>query len=155
MRNLTLIASWEVHIPPGNITATTYDLDENIIYVSTESSNPDGEVEVELWRIEQPESRNVLPTNLRKVASFRTVASSNGPSDVQTMSLRFLAEVRKIAAIMRGGDVITVSVDEEDAPFEVEGTFETGILAASWSPDESSVAIVTGPLHPFSIFNGL
>lgn len=28
--------------------------------------------------------------------------------------------------------------------FEVEGTFETGILAASWNPDESVVAIVTG-----------
>ena len=28
--------------------------------------------------------------------------------------------------------------------FEVEGTFESGILAASWNPDESVVAIVTG-----------
>ncbi|CAA7260510.1 unnamed protein product [Cyclocybe aegerita] len=144
MRNLTLISSWEVHIPAGDLTATTYDLDENIIYVSTECSNPDGEVEVELWRIEQSENRNVLPTNPQKAASFRTVASSNGPSDVQTISLRVVAETRKIASIMRGGDVITVSMDEEDAPFEVEGTFETGILAASWSPDESSVSIVTG-----------
>jgi hypothetical protein len=27
---------------------------------------------------------------------------------------------------------------------DIEGTFETGILAASWNPDESVVAIVTG-----------
>jgi len=30
--------------------------------------------------------------------------------------------------------------------FEVEGTFESGILAAAWNPDESVVAIVTGTI---------
>lgn len=36
---------------------------------------------------------------------------------------------------------------------DVEGTFETGILAASWNPDESVVAIVTGV--PFRSFISL
>jgi len=62
---------------------------------------------------------------------------------------------------MRGGDIIMISMDVEGAPVcdsfledfadiqplfksDVEGTFETGILAASWNPDESVVAIVTG-----------
>ena len=61
---------------------------------------------------------------------------------------------------MRGGDIIMISIEEDGAPvnfffpsnfsacsnvqFEVEGTFESGILAAAWNPDESVVAIVTG-----------
>jgi elongator complex protein 1 len=34
----------------------------------------------------------------------------------QTLSLRFIAETRQIAAIMRGGDIIMISVDVEGAP---------------------------------------
>jgi elongator complex protein 1 len=93
-------------------------------------------------------------------ANFQAILSSNGRSSVQTVSLRFVAESREIIAIMRGGEVIMISVDEKGAPvglildvnitystsfqFEVEGTFESGILAAAWNPDESVVAIVTG-----------
>jgi len=32
------------------------------------------------------------------------------------VSLRFLAETRRIAAVMRGGDVIMVSIEEEGTP---------------------------------------
>lgn len=48
----------------------------------------------------------------------------------------------KCANILRHTELIGLMVQ-----FEVEGTFETGILAASWNPDESVVAIVTG-VHP-------
>lgn len=76
---------------------------------------------------------------------FTSMASSNEPDEApQVVSLRVIAEERRIAAIMRGGDVVMVSIDEEDAPAEVEGTFESGILAASWSPDESLLVLVTG-----------
>jgi len=34
----------------------------------------------------------------------------------QTLSLRFIAETRRIAAIMRGGDVIMISIEVEGAP---------------------------------------
>ena len=34
----------------------------------------------------------------------------------QTISLRFMAETRKICAIMRSGDVIVVPVEDEGAP---------------------------------------
>lgn len=94
---------------------------------------------------------------------FTSMAASNEPDEVpQIVSLRIIAESRRIAAIMRGGDVVVASLDEEDSPVrkfrskaglrfvesilqaEVEGTFETGILAASWSPDESLLVLVTG-----------
>ncbi|KAF8963616.1 IKI3 family-domain-containing protein [Flammula alnicola] len=144
MRNLTLISSWDSHIPSSNITATTFDLDENVIYASSEVHNLDGEVEVELWKIDQSQGLKKPPSTPELVAKFQTMVSSNGPSTTQTISLRFMAETRKIAAIMRGGDVIVISIEEEGAPSDVEGTFEYGILAASWNPDESVVAIITG-----------
>ena len=66
---------------------------------------------------------------------------------------------------MCGGDVVMISIEEDGAPvnvfmpsnflacsnvqFEVEGTFESGILAAAWNPDESIVAIVTGNQNLF------
>ncbi|KAF8911562.1 IkappaB kinase complex IKAP component [Gymnopilus junonius] len=144
MRNLTLISSWASHISPANVSATTFDLDENVLYVSSECYNLDGEVEVELWKIDQSEGLNKPPADPESVANFRTVASSNGLGASQVVSLRFIAETRQIVAIMRGGDVIVVSAEELNAPFEIEGTFDSGILAASWNPDESVVAIVTG-----------
>ncbi|KDR75591.1 hypothetical protein GALMADRAFT_1330461 [Galerina marginata CBS 339.88] len=144
MRNLTLISSWASHIPSANITATTFDLDENVIYVSSERDNLDGEVEVELWKIDQSQGLNKPPSTPELAANFRTVASSNGLGTAQTVALQFLAETRKIVAVMRGGDVIVVSMEEADASSEIEGTFESGILAASWNPDDSIVAIVTG-----------
>ena len=49
-------------------------------------------------------------------AKFQTLASSSGPGMHQTISLRFMAETRKICAIMRSGDVIVVPVEDEGAP---------------------------------------
>lgn len=46
---------------------------------------------------------------------FTSLASSNEPDDApQIVSLRVVAEVRKLAAIMRGGDVLMISIDEEE-----------------------------------------
>ena len=47
---------------------------------------------------------------------FTSVSSSNGPSETQILSLRVVAELRRIVAIMRGGDVVVVSIEEEDSP---------------------------------------
>lgn len=47
---------------------------------------------------------------------FTSVPSSSGPSETQILSLRVVAELRRIVAIMRGGDVVVVSIEEEDSP---------------------------------------
>ncbi|KAF4620926.1 hypothetical protein D9613_000930 [Agrocybe pediades] len=143
MRGITLISSWASHLQSANITGTTFDLDENAIYVSSERDNLDGQVEVELWKIEQPGGPNQRPSDPELVTKFHSLSSANGLKAPQTISLRFVAETRQIAAIMRSGDVIMVSIEESEATYEVEGTFESGILAASWNPDESVVAIIT------------
>ncbi|KAF6761197.1 pol II transcription elongation factor [Ephemerocybe angulata] len=137
MRNLSLVATEYDSLSYANahITATAFDLDENSSLCS---------VEVELWRIMQNRGPG---TQTPPVATsmFTSMASSNEPEEApQIVSFRVLAESRKIAAILRGGDVVMVSFDEEDSPAEVEGSFESGILAASWCPDESLLVIITG-----------
>lgn len=49
-------------------------------------------------------------------ANFQTLASSTGPGVHQKVALRFMAETRKICAIMRSGDVVAVPVEDEGAP---------------------------------------
>lgn len=61
MRNLALISSWDSPIPRASITATTFDLDENVIYVSSERNNLDGEVEIDLWKIDQSQGMDKGP----------------------------------------------------------------------------------------------
>jgi len=73
MRNLTLISSWSSHLQSANITATTFDLDENVIYVSSERDNLDGEVEVELWKIDQSEGFNKRPVGVAFDSNFQLV----------------------------------------------------------------------------------
>ena len=135
MRNLALISSYESFLPPSSssIAATTIDLDENVIYVASEHTTLDGQVQVDVWKMDQSEGSNwvyffimiflVFPSQitlsksaLEQISFFQTVVSSNGPSNGQIISFRFMAESRRIAAIMRGGDVVMISIEEEGAP---------------------------------------
>lgn len=55
MRNLTLAASTLTVLQNANVSATTIDLDENVIYATSERQNLDGEVEVEIWKVDNDE----------------------------------------------------------------------------------------------------
>lgn len=51
MRNLALISSSTVSFENLDVSATTIDLDENIVYAASEKQSFDGEVDVELWKV--------------------------------------------------------------------------------------------------------
>lgn len=55
MRNLSLVATEHDSLSYANahLTATAFDLDENVLYAASERKNLDGEVEVELWKVVQ------------------------------------------------------------------------------------------------------
>ncbi|KAJ7252431.1 hypothetical protein B0H12DRAFT_1018110 [Mycena haematopus] len=53
MWNLSLAAELTTGIPDPTVSRTAIDLDENVLYAVSESQNPDGEVEVKIWRISQ------------------------------------------------------------------------------------------------------
>ncbi|KAJ7198481.1 pol II transcription elongation factor [Mycena pura] len=144
MRNLSLTAELVTDISDSTVSRTAFDLDENVLYASSESYNADGDAEVKIWKMldanEVGPSMVVPPICL---ATFVTNSSGTSKAD-QVVDFRFLPDSRRLAALMRGGDITTFSVDDEDAMPEVEGTIEFGISAASWSPDDELLAIVTG-----------
>lgn len=50
MRNLSLYALSVTRFANGNLSATAIDIDENVLYAASESKNPGGDVDVELWK---------------------------------------------------------------------------------------------------------
>ncbi|KAJ7744686.1 pol II transcription elongation factor [Mycena metata] len=145
MRNLSLAAELITDIPDLSVSRTAIDLDENVLYAASENQNTDGEVEVKIWRIMQADNVGTSMVDPPIILTMFTTNPSNGASTAnQVVDLRFLPDSRRLAVSMRGGDITMISIDDEDAVPEVEGTIEPGILAASWSPDDSLLAIVTG-----------
>ncbi|KAK4047857.1 putative elongator complex protein 1 [Microbotryomycetes sp. JL221] len=61
-------------------------------------------------------------------------------------AFKFLAESESLSIVFMNGDIEQVSgIDEfQQASRASVGAFEDGIKAAEWSPDEESLAIVTG-----------
>jgi elongator complex protein 1 len=51
MRNLALVAITTVTLENLNLSTTALDLDDNLIYATSERQNLDGEVDIELWNI--------------------------------------------------------------------------------------------------------
>ena len=65
MRNLVLSSVSDIHIrDQGVVTATCVDLDEDVLYATTETVTPDGEVQVEVVRVGDADTvrrpRNIL-----------------------------------------------------------------------------------------------
>ena len=60
MRNLSLIATEYDSLSYANahLTATAFDLDDNVVYATSERKNLDGEVELELWKVVQRKGLN-------------------------------------------------------------------------------------------------
>ncbi|KAJ7630747.1 pol II transcription elongation factor [Roridomyces roridus] len=135
MRNLCLAAELKTELPGTTLSRTAFDLDENVLYAVSERQNSDEQVEVEIWKIVQGDSSTAdRPTLL---TMFSTHSSG-------VVSFHFLPDSRQLAILMRAGDITIVNLDDEDSVPQVEGTIDSGILAASWSPDDSLLAIVTG-----------
>ncbi|KAL1719857.1 IKI3 family-domain-containing protein [Schizophyllum commune] len=134
MRNLVLSSVSDIHIrDQGVVTATCVDLDEDVLYATTETVTPDGEVQVEVVRVGDEDTPS-------SVTMFTATAAASGP---QVVSLHVLPDSHSIVAIMRNGDITNIPLDDEAPMAEVEGTVEPGIFAASWNPDETLVALIT------------
>ena len=51
MRNLSLTAELVTDISDSTVSRTAFDLDENVLYASSESYNADGDAEVKIWKL--------------------------------------------------------------------------------------------------------
>ena len=58
------------------------------------------------------------------------------------VSFAFLAESNSVVICLTGGDIVQIFI--EDTQIEVAGSFDDGIQAAGWSPDDELVVVITG-----------
>ena len=60
-----------------------------------------------------------------------------------------MPEMRQLVFALANGDIVRYPVDDQDAPFDVIGSFECGLGAAAWSPDDALLVLATGGNFPF------
>ncbi|KIK60852.1 hypothetical protein GYMLUDRAFT_244010 [Collybiopsis luxurians FD-317 M1] len=150
MRNLSLISLNAISLPNARISHAAIDLDQNILYVAIEkqsSSDGDEDVVVEIYRVDEgaPHSQPQLVT-MFPATSSQQHPQSQFQSRTQLIALRVVQETKSLVAIMRNGEILSGSLEDEfDMPMmEVQGSVDDGLIAASWSPDDSLLALVTG-----------
>jgi elongator complex protein 1 len=75
--------------------------------------------------------------------------NENGEPDV-IVGMHYFSDTLTTCVIMAGGDIVTVTEDEEgvaipgEAHVEIVGTLLPSIAAARWSPDEELLVVATG-----------
>ncbi|KAJ3881879.1 IkappaB kinase complex IKAP component [Lentinula edodes] len=138
MRNLSLSSVNVIALAGGGIRGTAVDLDEDVLYIASEKGVSDGAVNVEIYRIDK---KFVKGVSIEAITMFSATISGSG---TQLISLRVIQDNRSLVAIMRNGDIITTSLDDEIPLMEVQGSVDDGFLAAAWSPDDSLLALITG-----------
>ncbi|KAI0686278.1 Elongator complex protein 1 [Cytidiella melzeri] len=149
MRNLALIQTTHTSIQSDScISAVTLDLDENNIYIASELQTPDADVTVQVRKVEADgQCREDVP--LMTSARFEAYLASNPWSSPygkppELVSFKLLLDTRTLVFVMRGGEIAVAPLDEEPLAVEVVGNIDAGILAASWSPDDSLLVLATG-----------
>ncbi|EIN06431.1 IkappaB kinase complex IKAP component [Punctularia strigosozonata HHB-11173 SS5] len=143
MRNLTLERISESRIRDTNITSLAFDVDNDTLYAASERVNADGDVELELYRI-PGDVNSVNPPEI--VSMFTTPRFSNEAPGLssQLVSLKVVSEHRTLAMITRGGEIATMSLEDNLSEVEVLGSFDEGIQAVGWSPDETVLVLISG-----------
>ncbi|TIC74349.1 IKI3-domain-containing protein [Wallemia mellicola] len=117
------------------------------------SYSPDLELNIGVF-----EQKNVNKVDFLVVA-FNTQGLSKEVTNVslqaaegdqsQLISVNYLPDDSSICILARSGDIALIRLQDfsfdqtEDYPTEIVGTVEPGIVAASWSPDEELLVIVT------------
>lgn len=122
----------------GSIKALAFNSISDKIYVvcGLDNENPG----IEIYEISEND-------DVSKLVEFDSPSfvSDNGDID-EIQSMQFLGEPMAICLSLKGGDIVMVKVDPspEEAPWEIIGNVENGIVASCWSTDEQVFCIITG-----------
>ncbi|KAH9042892.1 IkappaB kinase complex IKAP component [Lactarius deliciosus] len=120
MKNLSLSAIWRSVIPDVNITTVAVDVDNACLWIASERLNADADTEIDVYKRALPSGSDESQDSFSQVTSLKSIPGEE-----------------LLVIVTRGGDI---AIDE----FEIIGSFEDGIQAAAWSPDDSLLILVTG-----------
>ncbi|KZV69787.1 IkappaB kinase complex, IKAP component [Peniophora sp. CONT] len=149
MRNLALTSAYLTTLPSSSssktrLSASSIDTDSSCLWLATEHFPNEEEVELTIWRQSTTEEDD-LDGNGAPIEQVGVLNTQRAKEDAsQVVSLHALPDVRTLVLVARGGDIATLSLDDVDEPIQVVGTLDGGVLCASWSPDDSSLALITG-----------
>jgi elongator complex protein 1 len=139
MRNIALSGTWRAVIQGGNITTTVIDVERACLWIASERSNADADVEIDVYkrglpddsyemdkvsvRLEKPGARigprDSLPTQVAPtefVAKLVSSANRTVPDTVsQVASLRSVPGEESLVIIMRGGDIASMKLEGPDS----------------------------------------
>ncbi|KAK3387211.1 IKI3 family-domain-containing protein [Podospora didyma] len=147
MRNLRNIGHSVFRTPSSAVSASCWDTARDEVLVAY-GPTPDVAT-IELVRLSRDPS---APSNLqpRTVASWDAVSPNEDGSADAIRSLHHCSDTLTTGVILAGGDIVTVTEDEDslttpgEAHVEIIGTLTPSIVAARWSPDEELLVIITG-----------
>ncbi|KIK18014.1 hypothetical protein PISMIDRAFT_30603 [Pisolithus microcarpus 441] len=118
----------------ATIAVTAFDVDRDVTFAATTCGG-----EILIWKTA---GRRLLPP---EESSFCFCGSYATP-DPRIVSLRVLAEASRLVLVARSGDIVVWELGDSgdfNSDADVVGAVETGILAASWSPDDAFIALAT------------
>ncbi|GAA5885604.1 hypothetical protein JCM16303_001478 [Sporobolomyces ruberrimus] len=145
MRSLVVL---NVHYSPStsstaSLAATTLDPATEKVYTILQSGSTDEEISLEVYA--NPEKQE--PELLTTWSTFRLPdqAPPSGENPL-VVSFRYLPEDDALVAVLSNGDIeqIFLNGGVGEPVRENVGTFDEGIKAAEWSPDDELLAIVNG-----------
>ncbi|KLO09706.1 IkappaB kinase complex, IKAP component [Schizopora paradoxa] len=138
MRSLALLSTSLHNLKNSNITQQSVDAEHETVYLCSEVVS-DSSCDIDILKVDRNSADEPTP-----IATFPIAANSEKDSS-QIISFRFLGENQSLALITSSGDIGSISVEEDSTyEFDIVGSIEAGIKAATWNPDESLVALITG-----------
>ncbi|KAK9453026.1 IKI3 family-domain-containing protein [Dipodascopsis uninucleata] len=75
----------------------------------------------------------------------------------RVVDLHFFPDEQQVIVVLAGGDIVSVQItsDDDDEPegmVSIVGSIDDGVMAASWSPDEELLVLVTGSSPNSAVF---
>ncbi|GAA6056745.1 hypothetical protein JCM3770_005875 [Rhodotorula araucariae] len=155
MRSLTALAAAFTPLPasssatgqhPRTLAATTVDpaADTTYAVAVAHPAGPAGDALLDLYRLGDRSQPSTLLTSFASPSIPPTPALD--PVHPFVVSFKYLPDDDALVLVLANGEVEQVFLQggAADATRENVGTFDAGIAAAEWSPDDELLAIVTG-----------
>ena len=128
-----------------HLTALAWDVANDAVICTFGPTENSSLIELKRWRLSNPAASEPNGNRFEYIASWDTPSPHPDFSCDQILSIHSLSGSLAICLVLKGGDIVIVRESPQygEEKIEIVGTVDAGISAASWSPDEELLAILT------------